>query len=305
MRILVLCKDIADYSIIKQVLEHNGHEVVVVDNTEIAWDFLDGGQTRLAILDWPAKDQGTKGLIERIRSAKLASPTYIIVIANKGQDSEIAAVMKAGANDYLPRPISPQELKVRVGLGERILALEKDLSKTRDEFEHNGVYDGLTGLMNSRAFYKYAHGELERARRISSSISLIAIDIDNFKAINNQYGRNIGDEVIKAVAESICEKNRPYDEVGRWSGDEFMVILPGVVGNDAEKIAERILNGVRTVDVVASEGQHVDVHVSAGIASVYRVSASTELLDLLIQQADEALSRAKRAGGNQVQVTLS
>ena len=67
MRILVLCKDIADHSIIKQVLEHNGHEVVVVDNTEIAWDFLDGGQTRLAILDWPAKDQGTKSILSSLQ----------------------------------------------------------------------------------------------------------------------------------------------------------------------------------------------------------------------------------------------
>ncbi|MBI3739642.1 MAG: GGDEF domain-containing protein, partial [Chloroflexi bacterium] len=143
-----------------------------------------------------------------------------------------------------------------------------------------------------------AQGELERARRTSSPLSLIALDIDNFKSLNETHGVQMGDEVLKVVAQAIREKSRPYDCIGRWSGDQFVIALPGVIGADAEKIAERIIRGVHSNDITYNNNT-INASISAGIASASRISAATEV-EPLIEQARQAMARAKEAGGNQV-----
>jgi diguanylate cyclase (GGDEF)-like protein len=187
-------------------------------------------------------------------------------------------------------------------VGERILAMGDHLSQARDQLENLALYDTLTGLMNHTAFYKVAQGELERARRTSSPLSLIAIDIDHFKGLNEAHGVQTGDEVLKEVAAAIREKSRPYDCLGRWTGDEFMIALPGVIGPDAEKVADRIIKGIQTLSIAAGDDTELKVEVSAGIASASHISAATEV-EPLIQQARQAMARAKEAGGNQIYLT--
>jgi diguanylate cyclase (GGDEF)-like protein len=161
------------------------------------------------------------------------------------------------------------------------------------------MFDNLTGMLNRAAFFRQSVGELERARRASVPLSLIALDIDNFKSINEAHGTEGGDIVLRVVAQTIREKSRPYDCIGRWSGDEFVIMLSGVIGADAEKIAERIIAGVRTVKIEVENAPSLSVKMSSGIASASRISASSEV-EPLIQQARQAMSRAKEAGGTQV-----
>jgi diguanylate cyclase (GGDEF)-like protein len=130
---------------------------------------------------------------------------------------------------------------------------------------------------------------------------VIALDLDNFKVLNDSYGSDTGDEVLKVVAQTVREKSRPYDCIGRWSGDEFIIALPSVIGGDAEKIAERIIKGVRSTQIT-SKNVILTVGISAGIASAQRISAATEV-DALIEQARRAVARAKEMGGNQVNVS--
>ena len=186
-------------------------------------------------------------------------------------------------------------------IGQRFLSLGENLSHARNQLENFALYDSLTGLMNRNAFFRSAQGELERARRSSSPLSMIAIDIDQFKSFNADHGVEMGDEVLKIVAQTIREKSRPYDCIGRWTGDEFVIALPGVIGADAEKIAERIIKGIDAT-IITYKDDTVKVGMSAGIVSASRISASTEA-EPLIEQARQAMARAKEAGGDQVYLT--
>ena len=132
---------------------------------------------------------------------------------------------------------------------------------------------------------------------------MISLDLDNFKDLNSIYGIAAGGEALKAVASTIRERSRPYDCIGRWTGDEFLVALPGVIGEDAEKIAERIIKGVLSSEIIF-EGQPLTVGLSAGIASILQIHASTEIQPV-IEQARQARARAREMGGNQVFLTFS
>jgi diguanylate cyclase (GGDEF)-like protein len=132
---------------------------------------------------------------------------------------------------------------------------------------------------------------------------LIALDIDNFAAISGQFGENIGKDVLIVVANGIREKSRPYDGVGRYDADTFLIVLPGVIGQDAEHIAERILKGILNTEITLLDGTNVSVQLSAGIASAHHITASTEV-EFLIEKASDAMKQARRSGGNQVSVVF-
>ncbi len=147
---------------------------------------------------------------------------------------------------------------------ERIISLASNLAVARDQLENQALFDTLTGFLNRAAFLKQSAGELERARRASMPLSLIALDIDNFKVINDTFGVELGDEVLKVVAQAIREKSRPYDCIGRWAGDEFVLMLAGVIGADAEKVADRIIAGVRGTRIEVENEAPLNVKISAG-----------------------------------------
>src|SRR6185503_17263394 len=212
------------------------------------------------------------------------------------QDSDASGLV--GVDDYLHKPIVPLELKSRVQIGERILGLGDHLVQAKNTLERIAMFDTLTGTLNQKAFVRFSSGELERARRGQTPLSLIALDIDNFKAINDKYGENIGNDVLTLIAQSIREKSRPYDGVGRFEEDMFLIILPGVIGQDAEKVADRILKDIQNTNISLLDGRELTVSLSAGIVSSIRITAATEM-DNLIQHVIEAVAHAKRDGGNQ------
>jgi diguanylate cyclase (GGDEF)-like protein len=296
MKILVLEPDPKERSGIQKVLERMGHAFSPIETSEQAWPMIQSGEARFLIGNWDTSDLRPLQFIPRARATKLSTPLYILLLTEKGQDEDLAP---SGADDILHKPFSAHDLKTRVAIGERIVSLANNLADARNQLENLAMFDNLTGMLNRAAFYRQSIGELERARRASVPLSLIALDIDNFKLINDAHGTDGGDVVLRVVGQTIREKSRPYDCIGRWSGDEFVIMLPGVIGADAEKIAERIIVGVRTVRIDVENEPTLTVKMSAGIASASRISASTEV-EPLIQQARQAMSRAKEAGGNQV-----
>jgi two-component system chemotaxis response regulator CheY len=213
------------------------------------------------------------------------------------EENEINAP-HTGADDHLQKPILPLELKSRVHIGERILQLGDHLLEARDTLQRVAMYDTLTGTLNRKAFLNYSRAELERARRGQSPFSLIALDIDDFKSINDKYGENIGNDVLNLIAQAIREKSRPYDGVGRYESDMFLITLPGVIGQDAEKIADRILRGILNTNISLLDGREIEVGISAGVVCSTRITASTEV-ESMIEHAREAVAQAKREGGNQ------
>jgi two-component system, cell cycle response regulator len=297
MKILVLDRDLNERVVIQQVVQQKGHEIVSAENSEAAMQLLQEGDIRFVIADRVTTDMDETNFIKSVRDAKPPYHIYILVLSAKVNEAD-TATLPDGADDSLVKPIVPTELKSRVHLGERILGLGDHLAKAKDTLERIAMFDTLTSTLNQQAFLRYSSAELERARRGQTPLSLIALDIDEFKAINDKYGENIGNDVLSVIARAIREKSRPYDGVGRYEDDMFLIILPGVIGQDAEKIAERIIKDILNTNISLLDGREIMVRVSAGVVSTVRITVSTEI-ESLIQHAVEAVAHAKRAGGNQ------
>lgn len=296
MKILVLENDPNEFAIIQQAFNDGRTSLIPIASSEQAWPYIQSGEVRFIIANWDTSDVRRSQFILRARAIKLTQPLYILLTMTKITDDDQTP---SGADDILQRPFRAKDLKNRVGMAERIISLASNLAVAREQLEHQAVFDSLTGFLNRAAFFKQAMGELERARRTSMPVSLIALDVDHFKVINDSLGRDIGDQVLHVVAQAIREKSRPYDCIGRWAGDEFVLMLSGVIGADAEKVTERIITGVRSSRVVVHNNTPLNIKVSAGVASVARISTSVEV-EPLIQQALQAMKRAKEAGGDQV-----
>jgi diguanylate cyclase (GGDEF)-like protein len=294
MDILVINADLMGRTVIKQVLIHSNHKVTFVPSVREAWKLIVEDGFRFAIVDAADEEQSVHQFIQHVRSnPNLPGHTYILLLINKGQNGTLVSSLGIGADDYLNKPVAPQELKSRVSVGARILAMGDTLLQAREQLANLAMYDNLTGLMNRQAFYKVAQGELERARRASEGVSVIAFDVDKFRAINEKHGHAVGDNVLQIVAQIIREKCRPYDCIGRWSGDQFTIVLPGVVSTDAEKIAKRILSGVQSSEISLTNGQALEIKLSAGIASTQTINAYAEI-DEFIQNAVQAMNNSKQ-----------
>ena len=298
MKILVLNNDVVERTVIQQVLQHNDHEIMIAENSDAAMQLLQEGDIRFIIADRITSDMDQKQFIQRVRDAQPPYYIYILLVTAKAQETDITTP-RGGADDYVHKPIVPLELKSRVHIGERILSLGDNLVQAKDALENTAMFDLLTGVLNQRAFLTLSRGELERARRGQAPLSLIALDIDNFAAIKQKYGENIGNDVLSVIARAIREKSRPYDEIGRYEASTFLLALPGVIGQDAEKVTARILKDIQNTEISLLDGTNLAVKVSAGIVSYTRISASTEI-EILIEKAMQALAQARRDAGEQI-----
>jgi diguanylate cyclase (GGDEF)-like protein len=296
MKLLVLENDPKEFALLQQALNSGRTNLIPLVTSEQAWPYIQSGEARFVIANWDTSDLRHTQFIPRARAMKLESPLYILLTTSKNSEDDLTP---PDADDIIQRPFKAQDLKNRVGMAERIISLASNLASARDQLQNEAAFDKLTGFMNRAAFFRQSTGELERARRASMPVSVIALDVDNFKNISDTLGADAGDEVLRVVAQSIREKSRPYDCLGRWAENEFVIMLSGVIGADAEKVADRIIAGVRGTRIEVQDETPINVKISAGITSVARISTSTEV-EPLIQQALQAMARAKEAGGNQV-----
>jgi len=304
MDILVINTDLMDRSVIQQVLQHSDHKVSFTDNPGEAWKLIADDHFRFIIADASGQGQSIHHLIQQARSKpELVGHVYILILIDKGQNGNLISSLGVGADDYLNKPIIPQELKARVAVGARILSMSETLSQARDQADITPMFDELTGLMNRQAFYRVAQGELERARRTSGEICVIAMDIDSFKILNDKHGPSIGNEILQIVANIVREKSRPYDCIGHWDGDLFVMAFPGIVSADAEKIAKRILVSVQSSNISLPNGTALGVSLSAGIAASQNINAYAEI-DTFIQSAEQALSASKQSQEDNISVLI-
>ena len=296
MKILVLENNPKELASIGQALSGKRNELIPITTSEQATPYILSGESRFLIANWDTSDLQVSRFMTRARAINPAVPIYILLTTAKNLDDGIEPT---GMDDIIQRPFKAADLKNRVAIAERILSLATSLAVAKDQLDNQTVFDNLTGFMGRKAFLRQSAAELERSRRASLPISLIALDVDNFKLINDKFGVQTGDDVLQVVAQTIRDKSRPYDCIGRWAGDEFVLILAGVIGADAEKVAERIIAGVRGTRIEVPNEPPLNVKMSAGIASVARISTSIEI-DLLIERARQSMSRAKDVGGDQI-----
>ena len=296
MNILVLGTDSREVSAIQQIASGDGNTVIPVSSSAEAWQVIQKGGIQVLVSDIDATDFVPFQLISKVRTLK--DSTYTLLITSRNDDGLLPK-----GDDILHRPYTSADLKNRIEIAKRFIALTAKLVIVSQQLENQAAFDPLTGFLNRAGFLRQATGELERSRRSSSPLCLIALDIDNFQVINDRFGSKIGDDVLEAVAKSIRDKSRPYDCIGRWTGDEFVIVIPNIIGADAEKVAERIIAGVRGTRIEVADEPPLNVKISAGIAAIMRITSTTEV-EPLIQNARQALTRAKEAGGNQVYLSF-
>ncbi|HLB50282.1 MAG TPA: diguanylate cyclase [Anaerolineales bacterium] len=299
MRILIADDSQTSRGLLKVHLMAKGHEVVEAEDGLAAWEAWRRERFRMVITGWMMPNLAGPDLIQRIRSEPQQGYTYTIIVTALDEKSHVVEGLEAGADDYLSKPFHSEELMARVAIGERILQLEDHLREARQQMEFLAMHDNLTGLLNRRAIQEQAEAELKRAARASSLVSVLLIDLDHFKSVNDCYGHAVGDQALRMFAEILLECIRSYDQAGRWGGEEFLCVLPGTTLNDARVVAERVRVAVADATLPLPEGSDLKMTVSIGVAGASGASGMI-VLDKLIQAADSAMYRAKDEGRNRI-----
>jgi len=223
----------------------------------------------------------------------------MVLLTSKESKEDVVAGLESGADDYLTKPFDPEELKARLRTGLRILSLEDRLVEAREEMRFQATHDGLTALWNRGVIMDLLGRELARSRREHVSTSILMCDLDHFKSVNDTYGHLAGDDVLKETAKRLLSSVRSYDLVGRYGGEEFLVILNNCNPAYALARAEQICKTIAQKPAQTSSGA-VPITMSLGLL----VSQEWDCLPLeeLLQHADEALYAAKASGRNCVKI---
>jgi two-component system, cell cycle response regulator len=308
VKILVAEDDPVSRRLLEVTLSKWGYEVVTCVDGQAAWDALKAPDApQLVILDWMMPRLDGLQVCRNVRNpderpAELY--VYIILLTAKSQKTDMVTGLEAGADDYLTKPFDAQELRMRLRAGRRILDLLDELVRAREILREQARKDSLTQLCTRTTVMELLKHELDRSQRHSmdrdAPVSVVLADLDHFKHINDTYGHLAGDAVLREAARRMRDAIRPYDSIGRYGGEEFLLVLSNCDTLGAAAIAERLLQAVRKDTIVLAEGT-VSVTLSAGVAT----SGAIQEPETLLGAADAALYRAKRSGRNRVEVATA
>ena len=299
MRVLIADDDSVNRRILEGFLEKWGYEVLATTDGTAAWNILQAEDApRLVILDWMMPGMDGAQICREIRKRKQASYTYIMLVTAKFQKHDILEGLEAGADDYLTKPFDSSELRARLRTGRRILDLQEELLGARTRLEFEASHDAMTGAWNHAAILEILEAELARARRLGHAVGVLLADLDRFKLVNDSHGHQAGDAVLVEVVRRLRSQLRPYDAIGRYGGEEFLIVLPQGDPNKLLKQADRLRLAIAE-SPVDGPGCQIPITISIGVTA-YRDSESTGS-HLLIQAADAAMYRAKERGRNRVE----
>lgn len=281
-----------------------GYDVISAKNGFDVWEILLGGDApRMMILDWIMPGMDGVEICKRLRSRKDDPYIYIILVTIQDQIEKLAEGITAGADDYLTKPVVPEELEARLLAGKRILDLQAELMSARDALQLQATHDPLTDLWNRKGILDILKREVSRASRNSVPLSVIMADVDDFKFINDSFGHPVGDRVLAEIAARMQDTLRSYDAVGRLGGDEFLMVLPGCDTEAALCLAERVRKKMALRQFPFPEDDIFSISISLGIASS-SMGIGLDVDDLVLA-ADSALLRAKQMGKDRIEVRRS
>jgi two-component system, cell cycle response regulator len=274
--------------------------VTLAETGSAAWEILQRPDTpKLVLLDWVLPDLDGIELCQRIRKAgSTGHYVYVILLTSKEGHQNMLDAMKAGADDYLAKPFDELELKARLLVGKRILDLQEELVSARESMRHAATHDSLTGLMNRGEIVDMLERELERARREKKPVGVILGDIDHFKNVNDTLGHLFGDEALREIGRRLRSQLRVYDGVGRYGGEEFLMVLPNCDLPNVLLRADELRKAIAVSPVVCSRDEKL-VTMSMGVA-VSACEGKSEVEGLL-NQADAGLYAAKEHGRNRIE----
>jgi two-component system cell cycle response regulator len=300
VRALVADDDPTTTAVVANALRVWGLEVDVAHDGAAAWQRMNAiDPPAIAILDRSMPHIDGLDLCRRVRETWRLASMYILLLTAADRRVDLLTGLEAGADDYMTKPVDLEELRVRVQVGRRVASLHKDLSRNiadlrraHDRLKEMASTDALTHLYSRRWWFDMAGNEFARSRRYGSRLSVLIVDLDHFKSVNDRYGHETGDNVLKAFAELLRRECRQTDIVGRVGGEEFALALPETSIAQAETVASRLTDGCRALSLPAGEDS---IHWSCSIGLTDTRDDDADL-DAVLRRADAALYEAKRAG---------
>jgi len=303
MRALIADDDRVTTAILVAALRSWDIDTTVAHDGAAAWETLQAGPPpELVIIDWMMPGLDGIELCRRIRRTSSLAPTYVMLLTGRSSRVDLVAGLDAGADDYMVKPIDPEELRARVQVGVRVATLQRrlaeqvaELASARDHLARLASTDALTELYSRRGWFELAATEFSRSRRYGRPVSLLLLDLDYFKRVNDTFGHDAGDRLLQTFAALLRVECRQSDVVGRIGGEEFAILLPETSLHAAQRLAERICVASRALKVATATGE-VRCTASVGISAI---AADDFTIDDVMRRADAALYEAKRGGRDQ------
>lgn len=303
--ILVVDDDPVSCTLIKKFLTKAGFEVATAANGSDALHLCEQRFFPIVLTDWMMPQIDGIQLCELIRKKKTDTYVYLVLITSRRSKNDIISGLESGADDYLTKPVNQAELLARIKSGIRVLELEKSLKSAHQEIRQLSATDALTGCYNRVYLNERFEQELGRSMRYQQPLSVILADIDHFKSVNDTYGHQVGDEVLKAFAKLLRSAIREdIDWIVRYGGEEFLIVLPETGCDGTIVMAER-LRRVISNKAFKIGNLHLKVTASFGGASACfdRKADSDIAMADLVHHADTELYRCKNSGRNRSSVS--
>lgn len=275
-------------------LESHGYEVLEATDGAESVQLARRRKPAVILLSVEMPTLNGHQVLTRLKADDDLRDTPVVFITAHTETADVVEGLRLGAHDYLRKPFEPAEVIARVSAAVRVKELQDDLRVRNAELDHIARSDPLTGLANRRHLDEQLVAHVASAERHHHELSVAVVDIDNFKSVNDSFGHSAGDAVLREVALRLAASARVEDIVGRWGGEEFIVILPHCGPDGAAVVSERIRRAVAATPIRSEDGVVIPVTVSIGCTG----GAD----DKLIERADTALYAAKHAGRNRTVV---
>ena len=308
LRILVVDDEASTRALLRALLTDMGHEVYEATNGKLGFDRALEVQPQLMIVDWLMPEMDGIDLTKSLRQTKLGRAIYVVILTALEEDDRLIEAFEAGVDDYLTKPLRPRVLAARLRAGQRVIQMQREIERDTEEIrrfaaelavsnrrlQEAALTDSLTGFPNRRYAMERFQQEWAAATRSKRPLSCMVIDLDKFKSINDTYGHDVGDTVLKQIAAALKGALRAQDVICRIGGDEFLVICPDTSLPAAVACGERIRKAADTVPVMA-DMLKLKGSVSIGVAT--REDAMADI-DALIKRADQGAYVSKQHGRN-------
>ncbi len=298
---------------VKKSLSHSDYSISSIDAYENAVEKIRDDNIQLVLINWGKEDYDCGDLCRKIRHIKKKYYIYIIIIASREREKELYPLISAGADDYIFRPFSTEDLFLRVKKAKKIIVLEDKVVKSKKKLMKLAKEDPLTNLLNRRALMDEALHEMGRAARDKKNISAIMFNISNLESISDFHGGIEGSGILMEISNRLKSTCRPYDKIGRYDMADFLIILPDSGTDNAVKVAERILSSLSKMPIAINE-KKVILELSFGISEISPDDIMMEtkktsgglvmndfLLESLIKRSMKGIDRAASKGPNHIE----
>jgi diguanylate cyclase (GGDEF)-like protein len=282
-------------ALVRRMLVAGGHTVVEAAGGAAALAVCREQQPDVVLLDVEMPEMSGWDVLAAMKADPDLRDVPVVFLTGRSDTTDMVDGLRLGAHDYVRKPCEPTELLARVQAAARVKRLQDELRQRNEDLDRISRTDALTGLRNRRHVEEYLVKLTSLARRNVEPIAVLVIDIDHFKSVNDTHGHDAGDAVLREVASRMLGSVRLEDMIGRWGGEEFLVVLPNTADQGAAELAERLRQVVADTPCRLADGDAVQVTISVGCAASLIDDAGG-----LVRSADTAMYEAKQTGRNRV-----